>query len=227
MRIVHYRKNSIKYNNDKYSRPNLDSIYEQDYVLDDHTENNYSFFSVKDRILVMDTRYHYKDAFDRQKEQILPFELCIKDNEVLMYTMRNDHLIASIIEIWVLTQFHDFDTWTINPAWYNWVILDISRRINQLGNRNNSGILINYLVTQISLRLFFDSCAENNKIDATTYGDSVCGLSEFIDFLHILQMPDDEFDFFFKDLQKPKWNIRYRIQLMANLFQSKNPLGPF
>ncbi|KAG2237752.1 hypothetical protein INT48_009691 [Thamnidium elegans] len=162
--------------------------------------------------------------------------------------MRNDHLIASIIEIWVLTQFHDFDTWTINPAWYNWVILDISRRINQLGNRNNSGILINYLVTQISLRLFFDSCAENNKIDgiafdkyplfcskrrarlillATTYGDSVCGLSEFIDFLHILQMPDDEFDFFFKDLQKPKWNIRYRIQLMANLFQSKNPLGPF
>lgn len=188
--------------------------------------------------------------------------------EVVMYTMSNEHLITSIIEIWALTQFHDLDTWTINPAWYNWVILDISRRINHLGNRNNAGILINHLITLISMRLFceffyfslflkknllfflniVDSCPENNEIDgirfdkyplfcskkrarlillATTYGDSVCGLSEFIDFLHILHMSDDEFDFFFKDLQKPKWNIRYRIQLMANLFQSEDPSRPF
>ncbi|GAA5807990.1 hypothetical protein MFLAVUS_001372 [Mucor flavus] len=215
-----------------YSHPNLKSIFEKDYVPDDYTKNNYSFSSVKGQKLVMDTRYHYSDAFDRQKEQILPFELCIKDNEMLIYTMSNEHLITSIIEIWALTQFHDLDTWTINPAWYNWVILDISRRINHLGNRNNS----------------VDSRPENNEIDgirfdkyplfcskkrarlillATTYGDSVCGLSEFIDFLHILHMSDDEFDFFFKDLQKPKWNIRYRIQLMASLFQSEDPSGPF
>lgn len=57
------------------------------------------------------------------------------------------------------------------------------------------------------------------------YGDSVCGLSEFIDFRLVLSMADDEFEIFYRDLQNPKWNIEYRLQLMANLFTSSNPLG--
>ncbi|KAI9363066.1 hypothetical protein BD770DRAFT_407429 [Pilaira anomala] len=214
---------------------------EQKCVSSDNIKYNYT----KPKI-VMDTRYHNKDAFDGQREQILPYELCTRDNEILLYKMQSQELIKSITNIWALTQFHDPDMWIINPGWYNWVILDIVRRINQLNNRNNPVLLQHILIREISLRLFFDSCPENNKIEdipfneypifannkrarlillAKTYGDSVCGLSEFIDFRLVLSMPDDEFEVFYHDLQNPKWNIEYRLQLMANLFTSSNPLG--
>jgi hypothetical protein len=72
----------------------------------------------------------------------------------MLYRMDDADLQRSIIEIWVMTQVHDPEKRLVNSAWYNWVLLDLARRLSQLDTRYGPHKLLESLATELSQRLF-------------------------------------------------------------------------
>lgn len=68
--------------------------------------------------------------------------------------MTTDELQTSIIEIWCRSQLHDVKRRLMHTAWYNWVMLDIARRLQQLYQRTYGNSLVKDTVSEISKRLF-------------------------------------------------------------------------
>jgi hypothetical protein len=104
------------------------------------------------------------------------------------------------------------------------------------------------MITNIYLIFLVDTRLENRRLEnmpfydyplfsgkrrariirlANKLGDAVCGLSEFIDFMYVLNMTDVAFEVFYEELLQAKWAIGSRIQMMQAVFTSDNPLGPF
>ncbi|KAI7902759.1 uncharacterized protein BX663DRAFT_68740 [Cokeromyces recurvatus] len=96
----------------------------------------------------------YNNIFDIQKRTIKPFELSTLENEIIICGMSNKNLKRSIIEIWFLSQVHNIERRILNPSWYNWVLLDLARRLSELENRILSIELINAVLIELCQRIF-------------------------------------------------------------------------
>jgi hypothetical protein len=68
--------------------------------------------------------------------------------------MSDGDLIQSIIEIWVRTQLHVSVTRLSNLSWYNWVLLDISRRVFEIYKRENADRLLISLIESLAGRVY-------------------------------------------------------------------------
>jgi hypothetical protein len=64
--------------------------------------------------------------------------------------MGDDDLVQSIIEIWRRTQLQKQERRIEKPTWYNWVLLDICRRMYELLARDNYQTLKAKLVESLS-----------------------------------------------------------------------------
>jgi hypothetical protein len=68
--------------------------------------------------------------------------------------MGDDDLVQSIIEIWRRTQLQKQERRIEKPTWYNWVLLDISRRMYELLARDNYQNLKAKLVESLSQTIY-------------------------------------------------------------------------
>ncbi|RCH93694.1 hypothetical protein CU098_001528 [Rhizopus stolonifer] len=197
--------------------------------------------------LAIDKDVPVDDVFEAQNKMIKPFELSTKKNEIMLFSMHTGELQTSIVEIWCRSQLHDTRQRLTHIAWYNWVMLDIARRLNNLSQRMNGNTLIKETISEISKRLFYEETGkvlhEGKRFCshplfsargrgrllrlANKFGDAVCALSEFVDFMRIMKMQDEEFLEFYEELLENKWAIGDRMRQAANFFHSKSPLGPF
>ncbi|KAI9478728.1 MAG: hypothetical protein EXX96DRAFT_572014, partial [Benjaminiella poitrasii] len=94
------------------------------------------------------------NVFDIQRRTIKPFELSTLKNESIICGMTSNDLKRSVIEIWSLSKVHDYERRVLYPSWYNWVLLDLARRLHELDNRILSTDLINGVKLEICQRLF-------------------------------------------------------------------------
>ncbi|KAG1051191.1 hypothetical protein G6F43_006588 [Rhizopus delemar] len=174
---------------------------------------------------------------------IVPLAIDKDIQEIMLCGMTTDELQTSIIEIWCKSQLHDVKRRLMHTAWYNWVMLDVARRLQQLYQRTYGNSLVKDTVSEISKRLFCKLSFEGKRFCdhplfttrgrvrllrlANKFGDAVCALSEFVDFMQLMKMADEEFCEFYEELLENKWAISDRMRLAASFFNSKSPLGPF
>lgn len=86
----------------------------------------------------------------------------------MLYNMEDNDLKTSIIEIWILTQVHNPEKRLLSPAWYNWVLLDLARRLSQLETRIEPNKLLKNLLVELSERLFC-KCGDNREEKCSQY----------------------------------------------------------
>lgn len=133
-------------------------------------------------------------------------------------------------------------------------MLDIARRLNELYRRNNGYRLVNELKqdlsrrihckqaysqmssTLISINIVVDSNLYQHPLFnvsrrtrlvylANNFGDSICALSEFTDFMQVMEMSDLEFDRLYVDLLKRRDELSDRLNTVSGFFISNRPMG--
>ncbi|CEG72462.1 hypothetical protein RMATCC62417_08017 [Rhizopus microsporus] len=206
------------------------------YVLADHFDTqSESFFSD----YTQDSLCEYTQAdnvFTAQNEMIKPFELTTRANEILLCGVKTKDLQIAIVEIWCRSGLNNNSRRLLYMAWYNWVMLDIARRLNELYRRNNGYRLVNELKQDLSRRIHFDSNLYQHPLFnvsrrtrlvylANNFGDSICALSEFTDFMQVMEMSDLEFDRLYVDLLKRRDELSDRLNTVSGFFISNRPMG--
>jgi hypothetical protein len=72
----------------------------------------------------------------------------------MIFSMASNDIKQSIVEIWTLTQVYDPQKRIVNPAWHNWVLLDLARRLCELDSRFGSIELTNSTKLEFFQRIF-------------------------------------------------------------------------
>ncbi|CEG82279.1 hypothetical protein RMATCC62417_16375 [Rhizopus microsporus] len=211
------------------------SSYPQSSTADYFDTQSESFFSGYTR----DSLYEYTHAnnvFAAQNEMIKPFELTTRANEILLCGVKTKDLQIAIVEIWCRSGLNNNSRRLLYMAWYNWIMLDIARRLNELYRRNNGYRLVNELKQELSRRIHFDSDLDQHPLFnmnrrtrlvylANNFGDSICALSEFTDFMQVMEMGDLEFDHLYVDLLKRRDELSDRLNTVSGFFISNRPMG--
>ncbi|ORE14654.1 hypothetical protein BCV71DRAFT_275587 [Rhizopus microsporus] len=209
------------------SEENTTSVYPQSSTTDNFDTQSESFFSD----YIQDSLYEYTQAdnvFAAQNEMIKPFELTTRAN--------TKDLQIAIVEIWCRSGLNNNSRRLLYMAWYNWVMLDIARRLNELYRRNNGYRLVNELKQELSRRNHSDSDLDQHPLFnvsrrtrlvylANNFGDSICALSEFTDFMQVMEMSDLEFDHLYVDLLKRRDELSDRLNTVSGFFISNRPMG--
>ncbi|KAI8882334.1 hypothetical protein K501DRAFT_273740 [Backusella circina FSU 941] len=198
--------------------------------------------------LAIDLHIDRKGFFRNIRQDLRPFELSTWENDHLLKSMADEDLVQTILEIWRRTQLQKQERRIEKPTWYNWVILDISRRMYELLNRDNYQTLKKKLVESVSQTIYF----QNNSKDLTQDGlpfsdyplfdhgrvsrvvkigakftDGICAFSDTIDFMVILKMSSKEFESYYYKLLDSSHLLTQRMVVCQRIFFSSNPLGPY
>ncbi|CEI98716.1 hypothetical protein RMCBS344292_12817 [Rhizopus microsporus] len=214
------------------SEENITSVYPQTDHFDTQSESFFSDYT-------QDSLCEYTQAdnvFTAQNEMIKPFELTTRANEILLCGVKTKDLQIAIVEIWCRSGLNNNSRRLLYMAWYNWVMLDIARRLNELYRRNNGYRLVNELKQDLSRRIHFDSNLYQHPLFnvsrrtrlvylANNFGDSICALSEFTDFMQVMEMSDLEFDRLYVDLLKRRDELSDRLNTVSGFFISNRPMG--